>query len=69
MVAQPLASPSALGFLDELCLSIGDKVLSPIDERSYVGDPSALGDASGWAATVDLKSGVLELLADGSRGN
>jgi len=40
-----------------------DKVLSPIDERSYVGDPRALREASGWAPKIDLKSGVVELLA------
>jgi UDP-glucose 4-epimerase len=42
-----------------------DKVLSPIDERSYIGDPRALRDAAGWSAEVELRSGVLELLHDG----
>ncbi len=45
-----------------------DKVLSPIDERSYIGDPRALSDATGWRPTVELRSGVLELLEDGLRG-
>jgi nucleoside-diphosphate-sugar epimerase len=39
-----------------------DKVLSPIDERSYIGNPRALLEATRWAPSVDLRSGVLELI-------
>lgn len=39
-----------------------DKVLSPIDERSYVGNSGAFRNATGWTPKVDLRAGVLELL-------
>ncbi|HEX7670496.1 MAG TPA: NAD-dependent epimerase/dehydratase family protein [Polyangiaceae bacterium] len=39
-----------------------EKVLSAIDERSYVGNHDAFTRVSGFCPRVDLRSGVLELL-------
>jgi nucleoside-diphosphate-sugar epimerase len=40
-----------------------DKTLSAIDERSYIGDISALIRATGWKPKMDLQGGIAELLS------
>jgi len=39
-----------------------EKVLSPIDERSYIGSHAALTEASGWMPRVSLQSGIATLV-------
>jgi UDP-glucose 4-epimerase len=45
-----------------------DKVLSPIDERSYVGSHDALTRACGWTPQIDLATGLGRLLDATARG-